>query len=161
MAIFRDRIVRSALSAAGVALAAHLITSLVPGTLHVFNLLQSSVAILAVAALAFLVVTHHRRDGHMLTQTQEEMILIGAFGLFWFAILVSFRVFRQSGGDLGAGYAGAVGAGSAAAPAVQPATAPGAGVSRTTPGQAGGRRAPPYPCSSDSVYCYVEEWRWY
>ena len=26
---------------------------------------------------------HHLREGHLLTQTQEEMILIGGFGLFW------------------------------------------------------------------------------
>jgi hypothetical protein len=26
---------------------------------------------------------HHMREGHLLTQTQEEMILIGGFGLFW------------------------------------------------------------------------------
>ncbi|TCD66993.1 hypothetical protein EIP91_000673 [Steccherinum ochraceum] len=82
----------SEVAAAGVALAAHLITSLVPGTLlliaygmeDVFNMMQSTVAILAVAALAYLVVTHHRREGQVLTQTQEEMLLIGAFGLFWF-----------------------------------------------------------------------------
>lgn len=28
-------------------------------------------------------VAHHQRGGRMMTQTQEEMILIGAFGLFW------------------------------------------------------------------------------
>ncbi len=30
------------------------------------------------------VVTHHRRAGNMLTHTQEEMVLITAFGLMWF-----------------------------------------------------------------------------
>jgi hypothetical protein len=30
------------------------------------------------------IVTHHRRSGQVFTQDQEEMILIGAFGLFWF-----------------------------------------------------------------------------
>ena len=29
-------------------------------------------------------VAHHRRSGQVFTQDQEEMILIGAFGLFWF-----------------------------------------------------------------------------
>ena len=28
------------------------------------------------------VVMHHRQDGRFLSQTQEELILIGAFGLF-------------------------------------------------------------------------------
>ncbi|KAH8094789.1 hypothetical protein BXZ70DRAFT_946067 [Cristinia sonorae] len=156
--IFRERLARSMLGAAGVALVAHLITAVVPGTLHVFNMLQSAVAILAVAALAFLVVSHHRREGHLLTQTQEEMILIGAFGLFWFAVLVGIRSFRQAGGQATMTSPGA-GAVQAASPPVANAGS-GAGVSRTTPGQVGGRRAPPYPCSTDSVYCYVEEWRW-
>ena len=34
---------------------------------------------------------HHRREGHLLTQTQEEMVLIAGFALFWmgmFLILV-------------------------------------------------------------------------
>lgn len=26
---------------------------------------------------------HHRREGQLLTQTQEEMVLIVGFGLFW------------------------------------------------------------------------------
>lgn len=26
---------------------------------------------------------HHRREGHLLTQSQEEMVLIGGFGLFF------------------------------------------------------------------------------
>jgi hypothetical protein len=30
------------------------------------------------------IVAHHRRSGQVFTQDQEEMILIGAFGLFWF-----------------------------------------------------------------------------
>ena len=30
------------------------------------------------------VLTHHRRSGSFLSQTQEEMVLIAAFGLMWF-----------------------------------------------------------------------------
>lgn len=30
------------------------------------------------------IVAHHRRNGQVFTQDQEELILIGAFGLFWF-----------------------------------------------------------------------------
>ena len=36
------------------------------------------------------IVTHHRRNGQVLTQDQEEMILIGAVGLFWFGKPVFF-----------------------------------------------------------------------
>ena len=76
--------------------------------LDAFTLAQTSVAILAIGTLMILyvikswrsiisapntcvlltcyhsIVTHHRRNGQVLTQDQEEMILIGAFGLFWF-----------------------------------------------------------------------------
>ena len=31
----------------------------------------------------FRVAQHHMREGQLLTQTQEEMLLIGGFGLFW------------------------------------------------------------------------------
>ncbi len=31
----------------------------------------------------FRVTMHHRREGHLLTQSQEEMVLIGGFGLFF------------------------------------------------------------------------------
>jgi len=52
-----------------------------PANLHAFTLAQTSVAILAIGTLMIFIVTHHRRNGQVLTQDQEEMILIGAFGL--------------------------------------------------------------------------------
>lgn len=63
------------------------------------NLTQTTVALLALAAVTILVVAHHRTQGQFLTQTQEEMVLIGAFGLFWLALLVTLRVIRQRGGE--------------------------------------------------------------
>lgn len=30
------------------------------------------------------VTMHHRQESHLLTETQEEMVLIAGFGLFWF-----------------------------------------------------------------------------
>lgn len=36
------------------------------------------------------VAQHHVREGHLLTQTQEEMILIGGFGLFWLGTYTSY-----------------------------------------------------------------------
>jgi hypothetical protein len=32
---------------------------------------------------------HHRAQGKMLTQDQEELLLVGAFGLFWLGALAS------------------------------------------------------------------------
>ena len=46
----------------------------------------------------FRVSQHHMREGHLLTQAQEEMLLIGGFGLFWLGtsgpVLVSRSVLR-------------------------------------------------------------------
>ncbi|KAH9077357.1 hypothetical protein EDB83DRAFT_2349659 [Lactarius deliciosus] len=68
-----------------------------PSNLHVFALAQTSVAILAIGSLMIFVVTHHRRNGQVLTQDQEEMILIGAFGLFWFGKSSSVSGVRVGG----------------------------------------------------------------
>lgn len=65
-----------------------------------FHLTQTSVAILAILGLfamsvilmhwtryvnnyLFRVIMHHRRDAQLLTQSQEEMVLISSFALFW------------------------------------------------------------------------------
>jgi hypothetical protein len=44
---------------------------------------QTSIAMLAIASLMFMITLQHRREAHLLTQTQEEMALIAGFGLFW------------------------------------------------------------------------------
>lgn len=140
--------VRSVTAAAVAAATAHIILAFIPDSFHIFNMMQSSVALLALASLAVLVVTHHRRDGQLLTQLQEEMILVGAFGLFWFAVLVAFRASRQGGGTSSGAEVG-----------LQRAAQSGRQAGRSEPQSAGGRR--PYPCSSDSYYCVVEEYGWY
>ncbi|KAI0796633.1 hypothetical protein C8Q75DRAFT_741781 [Abortiporus biennis] len=133
---------------------------MLPSGIHIFSLMQSTVAVLAIASLAILVVMHHRRDAHLLTQTQEEAILIGAFGLFWFAILVGIRAMNQTP-DMSL-YAGGHGSNSVAGSNAIAETAS-RSVGGGVPGREGrngakvpGRRA--YPCDKDSVYCVVEEW---
>ena len=95
-----------------------------------------------------------------MTQTQEEMVLICAFGLFWVgesslksspqqalmkepAALIAWRAFSHSEVDLGR---------------VVGVDTPIASASREEPGTriTGGIR--PYPCSSDDLYCVVEEY---
>jgi len=147
--LFQERTVRSITAAALAAFVAHVLTLMIPPSMHTFNLMQSSVAMLALASLSLLVVMHHRRSGQFLTQMQEEMILIAAFGLFWFAVLVAYRAFNQRTAD-----PRSIGEVSLAS-----ATQTGRGSSeRVPPGFTAGRRT--YPCSSDAVYCVVEEWTW-
>ncbi|KAJ7781226.1 hypothetical protein B0H16DRAFT_611751 [Mycena metata] len=68
------------------------VVSLFVSFFHVFHLTQTSVAILAVSGLIFLITMHHRREGHLLTQTQEEMVLIFCFGLFWMSAHYAFVI---------------------------------------------------------------------
>ncbi|KIP10617.1 hypothetical protein PHLGIDRAFT_115374 [Phlebiopsis gigantea 11061_1 CR5-6] len=92
--------------------------------------------------MAVFIVMHHRQEGRFLSQTQEELILIGAFGLFCLALLVASRAWREQAVDIGA--ASGVGLG---------------GRKNTEAGFTGGKR--PYPCSNDAVACVVEEWSWF
>lgn len=150
MPLFQERMVRSITSAALAAFAAHVLSQLLPHSIHTFNLVQTSVIVLALASLSLLVVMHHRRNGGFLTRTQEEMILIGAFGLFWFAVLVAWRARSQRTANPGA----------AGGAALASATQAGHGSAGRAVGHGltEGRR--PYPCSTDAVYCVVEEWTW-
>ncbi|TBU59105.1 hypothetical protein BD310DRAFT_925704 [Dichomitus squalens] len=120
---------------------------LVPNSVQTYSLMQTAVAILAIASLAVMVVTHHRRDGALLTHTQEEMVLIAAFGLMWFAVLLGWRAFQQRGIDPGT------------AANTDLASATGRSANKYNEGFTPERR--PYPCRSDSVYCVVEEWTYW
>ncbi len=110
--------------------------------------------------------THHRRSGSFLSQTQEEVVLIAAFGLMWFgtqpcplarthipyrahvtAVLLGWRAFQQRGIDPGE------------AANTDMASATGRTSNRYNEGFTPGKR--PYPCRSDSVYCVVEEWTYW
>ncbi|KAI0303234.1 hypothetical protein BC826DRAFT_984170 [Russula brevipes] len=119
-----------------------------PSNMRAYTLAQASVAILAIGFLMVFVVAHHRRSGQVFTQDQEEMILIGAFGLFWFAFLVAWRAVRQRWsfeGEMGIG-------GVPNSP------------SRRQPGFTGNARGGGYkswPCSRYDVDCVVEEWSFY
>ncbi|KAF8914626.1 hypothetical protein CPB85DRAFT_521624 [Mucidula mucida] len=107
------------------------------GSLHALHLTQTSVAILAILSLMYIVTIHHRREGHVMTQTQEEMILIGGFGLFWIAVLLAWRAYTQ-----GSGHGDFDGT-----------------VSRGQDSYTGS--VLPYPCRADDMYCIVEEWSFF
>jgi len=137
MPLFRDRPVRSTVAAAIVLGFGHFITKLM-SSLHAFHLTQSSVAILAILSMICFVTMHHRQEGRLMTQTQEEMVLICAFGLFWVAALIAWRAFSHQGVDLGRAAGVDI---------------PMASASRQEP-----EGIRPYPCSSDDLYCIVEEY---
>ncbi|KAG1806793.1 uncharacterized protein HD556DRAFT_1523126 [Suillus plorans] len=183
MALFTDHPVRHVLKGIFALVMGHVIMKFLPHSVQVIHLTQTSVTILAIGALIVLVVKHHRTGGEnrVLSQGQEELILIAAFGAFWLAFLLAMRAWNQGSVDIdlahpshmfqsstGAAQSNVVGAdsrGVAAAAARQPAVASerlqGAAsyVRQQYKPQAGFRK--PYPCDPNDAYCVVEEWTFY
>ncbi|KAF7355328.1 Ubiquitin-conjugating enzyme E2 8 [Mycena sanguinolenta] len=116
-----------------------------------FHLTQTSVTILAVSGLIFLITMHHRQEGRFLTQTQEEMLLIFCFGLFWMSVLLGWHSLRAQGqqGNLGLA-AGGRQRGDAGIPVIDV---------RRPAGIIGQQR--PYPCSFGDMYCIEEEYSFF
>ncbi|KAH9853425.1 hypothetical protein C2E23DRAFT_103743 [Lenzites betulinus] len=85
--LFEGRESRSAAYALGAAVVAHLATRLVPPSTQVFSLMQTREKHLHCCSACGRIVTHHRRHGDLLTHTQEEAVLLVAFGLLWFGTL--------------------------------------------------------------------------
>jgi len=109
MPLFRGHALRSIAIAGLVVLGAHQLIRHLPDTLHALTVTQTSVAIVALSSLMLVTVAHHQRGGRVMTQTQEEMVLIGAFGLFWLSVLVALRAFGTRGDVVGASGLGAAG----------------------------------------------------
>ncbi|KAG1907171.1 uncharacterized protein F5891DRAFT_359787 [Suillus fuscotomentosus] len=84
MALFTDHPVRHVLKGIFALVMGHVIMKFLPHSVQVIHLTQTSVTILAIGALIVLVVKHHRTAGEnrVLSQGQEELILIAAFGAF-------------------------------------------------------------------------------
>lgn len=107
---------------------------------------------------------HHRREGHLLTQTQEEMVLIGGFALFFIG---EFPCLVSGGRELRAhceaallGWraltCGGATPGSAGEFDIAASSYPSTSSRQGEPAYM--RGVPPYPCASDDIYCVVEEW---
>ncbi|KAF9568887.1 hypothetical protein CPC08DRAFT_702004 [Agrocybe pediades] len=142
MTLFRNNPIRSAATAAVVVSVAHFSTRFL-SSLHAFQLTQTSIAILSIAALLFMIMMHHRMDGQMLTRSQEEMATIGIFALFWIVVLVSYRSFAgQSGGK-------------SVADLVVPKA------SQDTKSASGSYNYWEDPCSRGDTYCVYEEYTYF
>jgi len=94
MTLFRNNPLRWAATAVVVVSIAHYGTKLV-SSLHAFQLAQTTIAILCISALLFMITMHHRMDGQLMSHSQEEMALIGIFALFWIVLLVAWKFFMN------------------------------------------------------------------
>ncbi|KAF9247059.1 hypothetical protein BU15DRAFT_38931 [Melanogaster broomeanus] len=148
---------------------------LIPEVIH---LTQTSVTVLAIGALIFLVVKHHRTEGgRVLSQTQEELILIAAFGAFWLAFLLAMKAFNHSSVDIdlahprnlfsassGTAESNVVGAGGRRAPVAYNAPPVAGGAAERSAGTYGRPKTgyrKEYPCNPYDEYCVTEEWAFY
>jgi len=102
MTLFSQNPIRSAATAAIVVCMAHFGT-MVLSSLHAFQLTQMSIAILSISTLLFMIMMHHRMEGQMISQSQEEMAVIAIFALLWVAFLVGYKSYtmKQGGGNIG------------------------------------------------------------
>ena len=108
---------------------------------------------------------HHNREGHLMTQTQEEMVLIGSFALFWMggcssrqpfynltqgegknktATMLAWRALSQNSG---VGMGGEMGLSTTTQPARS--------------GDVGRSGKRPNYCGKDDVYCIIEEYYYF
>ncbi|KAF8165332.1 hypothetical protein B0H34DRAFT_688806 [Crassisporium funariophilum] len=133
MPLFSKNPLRSAATAAIAVSIAHYGTKLM-SSLQAFQMTQTSIAIMAISALLFMIMMHHRMDGHLMSQSQEEMALIGIFALLWAVMLVGWKTFakKHGGGSTELGFPK---------------------VSQDRSGQD--------PCLGDDVYCVFEEYYTY
>ncbi|TFK75895.1 hypothetical protein BDN72DRAFT_831336 [Pluteus cervinus] len=144
--LFTENPTRSALSIMVALLIGHFFTKLLTST-HALHITQTSVAILALTGLMFLVAQHHRREGHLMTQTQEEVVLIVGLALFWIAVLLAWKgAYQRPYGEIDLAAASKVSSSGAASNAIN---------------TAGGGWVDPYPCTADDYYCLVEEYTFF
>ncbi|KAH8118268.1 hypothetical protein DFH11DRAFT_659735 [Phellopilus nigrolimitatus] len=167
MPLFRGHVLRSTIIAGLLVFAAHHAIKRMPESMHVFTLTQTSIAIIALASLMLLVAANHRRQGQVLTQTQEELLLLVAFGLFWLSAFVAYRAFGQrrhtDGDGLHPPYpamtpprTGGMERQDGLNPQRQQRPPQRVGTQTERPGE-----NPGWPCSGDAFRCVVEEWTYY
>lgn len=164
MAIFAHPF-RSVLKAILALVAGHIIMKLLPHSIQVIHLTQTSVTVLVIAALVYFIVKHHNNEGQRMTDTQAELTIIVAFGVFWFAFLLAMRAFNQSGVEVDLMHPRS---------AFSPST--GNAESNVVGGRGSSGYSPPpsrygdrprtgyrkeYPCDPRDAYCVVEEWAFY
>jgi len=94
--LFSHNPIRSAATAAVIVSVAHYGTKFL-SSLHAFHLAQAIIATVAIGALLALIILHHRMEGQMLNQSQEEIAVIAFLALLWVVFLVGWKSFASTG----------------------------------------------------------------
>jgi len=140
---------------------------LIPDSMHAFTLTQASLALLAISSVMIMIYLQSKggsdhegeRQGdgdgdgdgegegenNLQSHTRQEIMLIAAFGFFWFAFRVALRAMNRRGahpsttGEINLRHA------------MHPGTRRGPGFTQ----------ARSYGCAADDAYCVVEEWEFF
>ncbi|KAJ3828591.1 hypothetical protein F5880DRAFT_856118 [Lentinula raphanica] len=136
MPLFQDHPLRSAGFAIALAVG-HMFTKFLNSS-YAFHLTQTSVAILGISGLMFLIAMNHRRGEERpnpMSQMQEEIVLIVGFGLLWVVISLGWKAMTGSGLES----------------------------EHSLPGRSGAasRGERPYPCSDSDILCIIEEYSYF
>ncbi|KAJ4478094.1 hypothetical protein J3R30DRAFT_2858897 [Lentinula aciculospora] len=140
MPLFQDHPIRSAVCVAIAIALGHMLTKLLT-SLYAFHLTQTSVAILGISGLMFLIAMNHRRgegQHNLMTQMQEEMVLIVGFGLLWIVVSLGWRAITGRGIESGSSVLG-----------------------RSDISSRGGGDERLHSCSDNDILCIIEEYQYY
>ncbi|TFL05999.1 hypothetical protein BDV98DRAFT_561011 [Pterulicium gracile] len=90
MPLFTDNLPRTALIAFGAFLVSYYFGSYI-NTSSAFQVTQTVLALFAIASIILFVALHHRQEGRLFSQQQEEFLLIVGTALIGFALWIAFR----------------------------------------------------------------------
>ncbi|KAJ3722935.1 hypothetical protein C8R42DRAFT_21330 [Lentinula raphanica] len=155
MPLFQDHPLRSAGCIAIALAVGHMFTKFLNSS-YAFHLTQTSVAILGISGLMFLIAMNHRRGEERpnpMSQMQEEIVLIVGFGLLWVGEYTPVNNRRISIQSLytviSLGWKAMTGSGLES--------------EHSLPGRSGAasRGERPYPCSDSDILCIIEEYSYF
>lgn len=73
----------------------HFIMPLLPVSPTMLRWVEAIVGFMALSWLTSLLYNDYRRGGMLLSSAREELLLVGAFGLFWLAVAAIFRAWHR------------------------------------------------------------------
>ncbi|EJT98293.1 hypothetical protein DACRYDRAFT_24741 [Dacryopinax primogenitus] len=73
----------------------HFLMPLLPVSPTVLRWIEVLVGFMALSWLTSLLYNDYRRGGMLLSSAREELLLVGAFGLFWLAVAAIFRAWHR------------------------------------------------------------------
>lgn len=171
MPLFTDNLPRSALVAFGAFIVSYYFGSTINSS-SAFQVTQTALALFAIAAIILFVVFHHRSEGRLFSQQQEEFFLIIGTALIGFALWIAFRQWARPANPMTPAVPATGGSAGTPVPqvdvrsTVRADTNHGHGHGQRAPQRVARDRwdnayAPSYPYRRGDRHCVVEEYQRY